>query len=222
MWSNICCGVGRYKTRHLPQPWDFLPLGAQAFSKTYRLNWRHSSLPPSLTSQLFGWGSTWGRFPATLLIGDRLVLTQQCLHYGWVLLHGAGQGHSLYTIHYTKYAQHTAAHQLLGWIWWQRCLSVGFLFWASGHTFSCITHHVSKHSTCQYQILAVCCVLQSPCITSTTRSMYDSHREGVTPVSPWLSPLYYTQCCCQHSVFRELISFMGFKGTEAAFWHAKL
>lgn len=45
----------------------------------------------------------------------------------WVLLHEAGQGHSLHTIHHTKYSQHTAALKLLGWIWWQQCLSSRFL-----------------------------------------------------------------------------------------------
>lgn len=94
----VYCGAGRYEACHPPQPWDFPSLGVQAWSKTHRLNWRYSSPPPGTTSRVFGRGSTWGRFPAPLLIGDGSVLTQQCLHFGRVLLRGAGQAHSLRTI----------------------------------------------------------------------------------------------------------------------------
>lgn len=68
--------------------------------------WRYLFLPaPRATPRIFGRGPMWGRFPATLFIGDVLLLTQQCLRFGWVLLCEAAQG------------QHKSAHNSLNTTW---------------------------------------------------------------------------------------------------------
>lgn len=158
---------------------------------------RDSFLPaPQATPRIFGRGPVWGRFPATLFIGDVLLLTQQCLRFGWVLLRGAGQG------------QHKSAHSSLNTTWTThggtppsglnlRATALGCRLPLAdiGSTFSSTT--IPSATSMLTPAPHCLCSLQFPRIAST--ALTRSTVRGATSTPPMLPPSHYAQGG-QHSI----------------------